>query len=117
MAAGGKFLNRFRTITRDGALHWYIASGRPVRNDFGAVTGFAGILIDTTVQSEVAAELQESNLRFDTLAEAVPQIVWSADRHGTHDFFNRRWTEFTGIERDSIVPTWMPNSLKRSASW
>ncbi len=81
------------------------------------MTGFAGILIDTTVQSEVAAELQESNLRFDTLAEAVPQIVWSADRHGTHDFFNRRWTEFTGIERDSIVPTWMPNSLKRSASW
>ena len=105
VAVGGKFHNRFRTITRDGALHWYIASGRPVRNESGAVTGFAGILIDTTTQSEVAAELRESNLRFDTLTEAIPQIVWSADRHGTHDFFNRRWTEFTGIEQESIVPT------------
>ncbi|MCL4065839.1 PAS domain-containing protein [Pseudomonas sp. GX19020] len=99
-----KFHSRFRTITPDGALHWYDASGRPILDEEGGIAGFAGIVIDTTDQSEVAAALVDSNLRFETLVEAIPQIVWSTDRHGNHDFFNRRWTEFTGIAHEDITP-------------
>ncbi len=99
-----KFHSRFRTITSDGALHWYVASGRPILDEESGIAGFAGIVIDTTDQSGVAAALVDSNLRFDTLVEAVPQIIWSTDRHGNHDFFNRRWTEFTGIAHEDITP-------------
>lgn len=109
LARGGTFHSRFRTITKDGALHWYNASGRPVRDKGGAIVGLAGIVIDTTTQSGIAAALAASNLRFETLVEAIPQIVWSTDRHGTHDFFNRRWTEFTGIDPATITPTLWTN--------
>lgn len=104
VASGEKFHSRFRTITPDGILHWYVASGRPIHGEGGGISGFAGIVIDTTNQSEVTAALEASNLRFDTLVEAIPQIVWSADRDGNHDFFNRRWTDFTGIGPDEITP-------------
>ncbi|WP_151719677.1 PAS domain-containing protein [Gemmobacter serpentinus] len=102
---GGTFHSRFRTITADGALHWYVVSGRQILDEQGTISGFAGIVIDTTIQSEAAAALADSNLRFDTLVEAIPQIVWSTDRHGNHDFFNRRWTEFTGIAHANLTPT------------
>lgn len=53
----------------------------------------------------MAAALEQSNLRFDLLAESIPQIIWSADADGRHDYFNGRWTEFTGIAPENIQPT------------
>jgi PAS domain S-box-containing protein len=43
------------------------------------------------------AELRESERRFSQLADAMPQIVWTAGADGTIDYLNRRWTEFTGL--------------------
>ncbi|WP_166802184.1 sensor histidine kinase [Microvirga pakistanensis] len=35
--------------------------------------------------------------QFAVLAESLPQLVWSARADGSHDYFNRRWHEFTGM--------------------
>lgn len=108
VASGETFRHRFRTITKTGQLLWYVASGRPVRDDSQRITGFAGIVVDVTGETEAVSALEVSNLRFATLVEAIPQIVWSTDRYGNHDYFNRRWTEFTGIDQEDIKPgTWM----------
>ena len=40
--------------------------------------------------------LEESELRFRTLADTMPQMVWSTRSDGFHDYFNARWYEFTG---------------------
>ncbi len=32
-----------------------------------------------------------------TLADNLPQIVWVARPDGSHEFYNRRWTEYTGL--------------------
>ena len=34
------------------------------------------------------------------LADGLPQIVWAAEADGRVVFFNRRWLEYTGLERD-----------------
>jgi PAS domain S-box-containing protein len=34
--------------------------------------------------------------RFTTLAEAIPQLVWSTDRHGRCDYVNGVWCSYTG---------------------
>lgn len=107
VASGQTFRQRFRTNTKDGQLLWYVASGRPVRDDSQRVTGFAGIVVDVTGETEAVSALEQSNLRFATLVEAIPQIVWSTDKDGNHDYFNSRWTEFTGIAQEDIMPeTW-----------
>jgi PAS domain S-box-containing protein len=102
--SGIAFRARFRAITKNGELRWYVAAGRPFRDDQQRVTQLAGIIIDTTHEVETATALAHSNLRFDTLAEAIAQIVWSTDAQGTHDYFNRRWSEFTGIDHTDITP-------------
>lgn len=41
--------------------------------------------------------LRESDLRFQTLADAFPHMVWSTLPDGFHDYYNERWYEFTGV--------------------
>ena len=42
-------------------------------------------------------ELDESDAKFRILADAMPQMVWSTQPDGFHDYYNARWYEFTGV--------------------
>jgi PAS domain S-box-containing protein len=61
----------------------------------------AGIPVQQLEADLVAARnaLRESDARFNTLADALPHMVWSAMPDGDHDYFNERWYEFTGVAR------------------
>jgi PAS domain S-box-containing protein len=50
---------------------------------------------------EVAEAVFESEARYRTLAEAMPQIVWLAGLDGRATYYNRRWFEYTGLEPDT----------------
>ncbi len=43
------------------------------------------------------AALDDSEGRFRTLADSMPQMVWSTLPDGYHDYYNARWYEFTGM--------------------
>jgi PAS domain S-box-containing protein len=45
--------------------------------------------------------LSESDARFQTLADALPHMVWSTLPDGYHDYYNARWYEFTGVPAGS----------------
>ena len=47
-------------------------------------------------RARVARELRESEARFRTLADAMPQNVWTASADGTLEYYNRRWYDYTG---------------------
>lgn len=52
--------------------------------------------------------LRESEARFRTMADAMPQMVWSTTAQGVHDYFNQRWHEFTGLrEGHCNTQTWL----------
>lgn len=41
--------------------------------------------------------LRESEARFKTITNAMPQMVWSTLPDGSHDYYNHQWYEFTGV--------------------
>ena len=45
--------------------------------------------------------LQGGDEMFRVLADAMPQMVWSTLPDGFHDYYNRRWYEFTGVPEGS----------------
>ncbi|QNE33554.1 PAS domain-containing protein [Sphingomonas sp. NBWT7] len=45
---------------------------------------------------QTQAALVDSELRFRTLADTMPQMVWSTLPDGYHDYYNARWYDFTG---------------------
>jgi PAS domain S-box-containing protein len=51
-------------------------------------------------EQELATLERESETRYRALADAVPQIVWTADEAGRVTYRNERWFELTGSGRD-----------------
>ena len=62
-------------------------------------------------RAEIA--LRESEQRFRQLADAMPQIVWTARPDGDIDYLNRRWTEFTGLPQTVGNEGWGPIAAPR----
>jgi PAS domain S-box-containing protein len=52
-------------------------------------------------QRQDAAAAADSDRMFRTLADTMPQMVWSALPDGYNDYFNARWYEYTGVEAGS----------------
>ena len=50
-------------------------------------------------ESEVAPIIRGG--KFRSLADAMPQMVWSTRPDGYHDYFNRPWYDFTGVPQGS----------------
>lgn len=62
---------------------------------------------------------RERELYFQTMAEAVPELLWTAAPDGTADFLNGRWQEYTGLDaNDSRGSGWAsavhPNDLSET---
>ncbi|NJL35545.1 MAG: PAS domain S-box protein [Leptolyngbyaceae cyanobacterium SM1_4_3] len=59
--------------------------------------------VDLTRQKQAQAALKDSQQRYRELAEAMPQMVWTADATGAVNYWNQRWYEYTGLsETESI---------------
>ena len=58
--------------------------------------------------------------RYRALAEAIPQIVWTARANGLVDYFNQRWFEFTGLSVEEAAGSWSaalhPEDVERCSS-
>ena len=63
-----------------------------------------GVVIarDITERRHAEAALRVSEARFRQLADAMPQIVWSARPDGEIDYWNRRWYELVGAAPDTL---------------
>ena len=48
-------------------------------------------------ENDARRKLDDSEQRFRTLCDAMPQMVWSALPDGYVDYYNARWYDFTGV--------------------
>ena len=58
-------------------------------------------LSDSRSTAASRAAISDSEGRFRTLADTMPQMVWSTQADGFHDYYNARWYEFTGVPAGS----------------
>ena len=71
----------------------------PIRLEDGELAGAVVAQTDISDRVRAEAELRASEARFRTIADAMPQMVWSALPDGYHDYFNRQWYDFTGCPK------------------
>jgi len=55
--------------------------------------------------------LRESERRYRFLADATPQLVWTADPDGSADYFNERWVAFTQLPLEALRGTGWQSAL------
>ncbi len=86
----------YRVVRPDGSLRWVHDRGFPVRDAAGTVYRIVGIAEDITEAKNAEQALRESEERFHTLADSIPQLAWMARPDGHMVWYNRRWYEYSG---------------------
>ncbi len=79
-----------------GVRRTVLVHGNPVHDANGAIVGAVVAQMDITGQIRAETALSESEAKFETIANAMPQMVWSTLPDGFHDYYNHQWYEFTG---------------------
>ncbi len=88
-----------RHVHPDGTDYHLLLGASPVRGDDGTILGAVATFTDITKRKAAEQALRESEGYLRTLADAMPQLVWTARPDGTLDFFNQRHREFMGLHK------------------
>ena len=87
-------------LSQHGAILGMVAvANRPGgyrQQDLHALESLAGPMVQALMRRRAEKAVRESEEHFRALAEALPQIVWTADAGGRVEWLNQRWEEFTG---------------------
>jgi PAS domain S-box-containing protein len=115
----GEGVKHFETqrLAKDGKLIDISLTISSIKDGKGNITGASIIARDISRAKKIETALRESEKQFRELADAMPQIVWTARPDGYIDYYNRQWYEFTGFgERygdESWVPILHPEDVQR----
>src|SRR4029453_62669 len=91
---------------KDGTVFPVETRGKSFRE--GGRQFLVALARDVTDRKQAEERLRESEQRWRSLTEALPQLVWSATPDGTCDYFSSQWTEHTGIaETDLLGWRWL----------
>jgi PAS domain S-box-containing protein len=55
-------------------------------------------LMEQASEDQSRQDLMRGEAKFKTIANAIPQMVWSTLPDGSHDYYNDQWYDYTGIE-------------------
>jgi PAS domain S-box-containing protein len=98
----------YRLQRDDGAWRWVLERGTPNFGPDGQFEGYIGTCIDITEHRETVEQLRESRARFKTLAESLPQMIWTCLRDGYCDYLSRQWLDYTGrSESQQLGAGWL----------
>lgn len=70
----------------------------PLRESDDSISGVRMTLIDVTEKVETRKKIEESEMRFRSLTESIPQLIWETDAEGNALFTSGKWLEYTGIQ-------------------
>ncbi len=87
---------------KDGSRIWMMFVGASLGD--GTIVEYA-IDISDRKRAEEAQHISEERVR--TIADNVPQVIWTNDGEGRANYFNKRWFDYTGLsEEESYGPGW-----------
>ena len=85
-------------ITRpdNGEVRWIARRGEMLRDAEGRLARGVGVVYDITDRKLVEEALRESEAKFRTFSQAMPNHVWTANSEGQLDWFNEKVYEYSG---------------------
>ncbi|XXX80382.1 PAS domain S-box protein [Sorangium sp. So ce134] len=94
--------------TANGEQRTWLFRGAPLGKDAAGRRLVISIAHDITARKQIDDMLRESEAKFRTLTDAMPQIAWTARPDGSVDYYNRRWYEICGVkEGEATGDSWL----------
>jgi PAS domain S-box-containing protein len=69
-----------------------------------SATGLFVYFCDVSEHVKTTLERRESEAHLRLMADSIPQIVWIVEADGRNVYFNRQWTDYTGVVFDLSTP-------------
>ena len=96
LPVGADYKTEYRVVLPDGAIRWLHSRGRVELGADGKPCRVHGVSFDVTERKLSEQALLESEMRFRTVADAAPVLIWMAGPDKLCTFFNKGWLDFTG---------------------
>lgn len=103
LSTGDSFRAVFRIVDAKGAEHWVEERGTPLKDDRGAITGFAGILRDITERRDAEKALADEHSLVRTLLGTSPDHIYVKDRESRFIIANQTLAEIMGARSPSSL--------------
>jgi PAS domain S-box-containing protein len=104
------------------AIRTFLTVKFPMAGPDGALYAVCGIATDITNLQHARDALRESETRWRTLAEAVPNLVWTDLPDGQCDYLSSQWATYTGLPVEELLGlNWLdrvihPDDRERTAA-
>ncbi|WP_026733887.1 PAS domain S-box protein [Fischerella sp. PCC 9605] len=79
----------------------FLASYFPIPGDDTSPSGVGTVVLEITDRKQAELALQESQRRYQTLAEASPVGIFHTDSCGNCLYVNQRWSDITGLSTEA----------------
>ncbi|HEY1188756.1 MAG TPA: PAS domain-containing protein, partial [Gemmata sp.] len=98
-----EFDNDVRVVRPDGRATWVHSRGRATRDAAGTLLRLDGSDQDITARKTAEEALRASEQEYRELADAIPQIVWTAEPGGGLTHVNARAVTYSGRSADALL--------------
>jgi two-component system CheB/CheR fusion protein len=100
-----KWHSSYKFRKADGTYAVIMDRGTVILDEFGTPFRMLGAMTDVTENQEISVKLKTKNdelhsliQEFKFVTDFMPQMVWATQPDGYHDFFNKQWYDFTGLD-------------------
>jgi len=87
-------------VRKDGSRFCVEGVITAIRDESGALNGYSKVAHDVTERKQAEEVLRQSEARFRTLAEGLPQLVWTCLPDGRCDYLSPQWVRYTGVPEE-----------------
>lgn len=96
LTSGNEWKGYFKNKKKNGEIYYESATIAPVKNNKGEITNYIAVKEDLTEKRYIQESLEESNVRFNTLANAQSVLIWESGLDKLCTYFNPTWLSYTG---------------------
>ena len=97
-SSGGEYAVDYRIAGAEAGERWVAARGRTLFDESGRPVRMIGITLDVTEHKQREAALIESQERFRSMLEVLPQIAFVIRSDGIAEYYNRFFRDYVGDE-------------------
>jgi two-component system sensor histidine kinase/response regulator len=93
------------TLDNAGAMHTFLTTRSPYRDEQGKIIGMIGIPRDITEKKRAERELHQSQLRWRFALESTGDGIWDWDMKTGKVYYSRQWKVMLGYTKEEIGDT------------
>lgn len=100
--SNGSLQYSVRLIWPDKSIHWISVYGKIFYEDGHTPVRMYGTAVDISRERQYQKSIEESELKFRSLANFLPTFIWTTDHEGRLTYFNKAILEFSGLSQHEM---------------